>query len=428
MKIDVQQAGTCRVNVIVEAEAGEIDPALRRVRAKYQQGVALPGFRKGHAPWERVEAIYGKAVKDDCDQSVMGTLYAAAREELKKGGREVAALANVEKLEYALGKGAQVTLAIDIDPTFDLPDISKWQVRKAEVAATEAEIDEGVERMRTSGSSFQDLAEAGTAVERTDLVSVGYTSDLSEAGVASPFVAREEFWFCPESGSFVPGLGDAVAGKTVGETFAHEATYPADFRNEDVAGKTVRYTVTIKRIRRPERLDDAKLCAQANVADMGELRKRVAADLCNTKQFIEGHRVGEDLRKAILASVDFDLPETPLNRLVYDNLASDPEKPLETFAGKADELRASPAYAKARQQATDQLRLQYTLLRVAHDRKVTLAQEEFDAALARLAGNVGMDVKTLLRRLNENGRLSEFLERTLTEKVFGQLTTECATL
>ena len=140
MKIDVQQAGTCRVNVIVEAEAGEIDPALRKVRAKYQQGVALPGFRKGHAPWERVEAIYGKAVKDDCDQSVMGTLYAAAREELKKGGREVAALANVEKLEYALGKGAQVTLAIDIDPTFDLPDISKWQVRKAEVAATEAEL------------------------------------------------------------------------------------------------------------------------------------------------------------------------------------------------------------------------------------------------------------------------------------------------
>jgi FKBP-type peptidyl-prolyl cis-trans isomerase (trigger factor) len=127
-------------------------------------------------------------------------------------------------------------------------------------------------------------------------------------------------------------------------------------------------------------------------------------------------------------SVSFDLPERVLEERIYDELAMDPSKPLETFKGDADELRKSDVYKAAEDRAVRALRRSYVLTRLAKEREVTLSQERIEAALDRLAQATNLAKKELIRRLSNNGRLTEFLDRELCAVMLEKLIEECAVL
>ena len=48
------------------------------------------------------------------------------------------------------------------------------------------------------------------------------------------------------SGAFIPGWEDACIGKTFGKEFTFDLKFPDDYSSEDLAGKTVTWTVTVK--------------------------------------------------------------------------------------------------------------------------------------------------------------------------------------
>lgn len=426
MKTDIQKISSCRVKVIVEATAEEIDPILKGVRSAYIAQAKIPGFRPGKAPWAQVEKLYGKSIQDDVNQRVTRNLIDKVYEEVKN----VATLVNVEDFNVAQGKGASVAVTVDTIPEFDLPDTAKWQVKKMNLDVTDEEIAERLDGLRQMAASFGEATADDVATEQ-DLIAISFTSDLDKEALsdaAKHYAADEEYWVQLREDAFIPALSTVLLGKKIGETVEHTATYAEDFRVTDLAGKTVKYTITLKTMRKMRPASDEDMLKRFGVATVEELRTNLVDNMKNSKKYAEESRASKELCEVIENSVSFELPERVLEERIYDELAMDPTKPLENFKGDADELRKSDVYKAAEERAVRSLRRTYVLTRLAKDREVTLSQERVEEALDRLAQATNLAKKELIRRLSNNGRLTEFLDRELCAVMLEKLVEECAVL
>ncbi|MDO4527487.1 MAG: trigger factor family protein, partial [bacterium] len=120
MKNDVQKISACRANVTVEATAEEIDPIFKSVRASFTKQVKLPGFRPGKAPWAAIEKQYGDAIKEETAKQVTRKLMDAVQE----ANLKVATVVTIEDYKAEPGAGASAKIVLDLEPEFDLPEIS----------------------------------------------------------------------------------------------------------------------------------------------------------------------------------------------------------------------------------------------------------------------------------------------------------------
>lgn len=426
MKTDIQKISTCRVKVTVEASADKIDPILKGVRSAFTAQAKIPGFRPGKAPWAQVEKLYSKSIQEEINQRVTRTLVDKAYEDVKN----IATLVNIEDFKVAQGEGASVVVTIDTVPEFDMPEVSKWQVKKMNVEVTEADIADRMEGFRQMAASFVDATADDVATEN-DLISISFTSDLDVATLsdaAKHYAAEKDYWVQLREDAFIPELSKALLGKKIGEPVEHTGTYPEDFRVTDIAGKTVKYSITIQTMRKQKPATDEDIIARFQVKDMDELRASVTENITASKKYAEESRAMKELCEAIENSVSFELPERVVEERIYDELAMDPSKPLETFKGDADELRKSDVYKAAEERAVRMLRRTYVLTRLAKEREVTLSQDRIEAALDRLAQATNLAKKELIRRLSNNGRLTEFLDRELCSVMLEKLLEECAVL
>ena len=173
-------------------------------------------------------------------------------------------------------------------------------------------------------------------------------------------------------------------------------------KSADLAGKKVKYSVTLKAMRKLTPADDAAVLARFGKKDMAELTASITDNLKLGKRYSEEQRATNDLIEAIDKSVKFDLPERVVEERTYDMLAMDPAKPLEQFKEDAAALRKSDAYKAAVDRASKTVRREYTLLALAAERKITLSADEVEGALTRLAQAHNMKKPDLIRRLQKH--------------------------
>lgn len=426
MKSDIQKISACRIKLAVEATAAEIDPILKNIRETFKKQAKIQGFRPGKAPMAIIEKQYGNAIKDETAKAVMRKLMDAAQE----AKINVANVIEVQDYKAEMGAGASATIEIDTVPEFEVPETTGWQTKKIDAEISEEEATAKIEEVRGMMSSFREATEEDVATEN-DLLSIDFTSDLNGddfSDAAKHYVSDNDYWTQIREDAFLPGLKAALTGKKVGETVQFAGTYAEDYAITELAGKTVNYTVTLKTLRKQQPASDEDLTSRHGVASMDEFKNMVKEFLGNTKKAQEMARAKTEIRNAIVAWATFEMPASVVDSHIYDILAGDATKPLETFKDDIEGLKNSDVYKTAKQKAEDNMRALYTLGALADKREVKLSNEEFEAALDRLSGAVGMEKKTLIQRLLDNGRMDDFLAQERADKMLTLLVDECAVL
>ncbi len=426
MKYTVEKVSACRVKFAVEAAAEEVAPIYKNTRAAYVAQAKVPGFRPGKAPMAQITKLYGKDIEERIRQSVFTKMLDAHTEAKLK----LASVVDVEGAEFSEATGAKATFVLDVHPEFTTPDVTKLQVAKFQLDVTDAEMEEQLADIRRMTSTFREAVEGDVATE-DDLISIAFTSDLNKdelSDAAKHYASDEEYWVQIREDAFIPGLKEVLTGKALGETVEHSATYPEDFRVTDLAGKTVKYSITIKTMRKLDAADDESVLKRFGMESMDQLRDAVKQHVAATKERAESERATKEVCEKMDALVDFELPEKRLLMATYDELNRDKTKPLETFKDDIEGLKKSDVYAHAQEAATRDLRRLYVLTQLAQERGVKLEAEEFNEALDRIGMHMGLKRNEVINRLNNNERMSDFLERELSTKMLDILVKESAVL
>lgn len=402
-----------------EASADLFLNAAKAVARKAQ----IPGFRPGKAPLAMVKARYKGYVDEEAGRLVQ----VAAYDLLSKKADELDII-SYSKLEPegTLEEGKEFTMKCDFEiaPEFELPDYKEL----GEVAASEdvAKIEEDlIERAKAQYSSFVPITDAA---KEGDMLHVSYESDFALPEDASDSLKRavknDSAWIYLIGQEMIPGVNAAMTGATVGEERTFTAEFPADWREEGLRGQKVTYKMKVHDGQRLEPIEDmAKLAEKMEFKSAEELSKFYHDLAARQAEIMTRSKTVESIQAAILEKApQFDLPKKSLEtatdneyKLLQYAVGQDKEA-LDKFEAEKDQHME-----EAKKKASEQLRKNFIMRKIAKVEEVKLSEQEVAQAIQNMAQQTRMEPARLAEILQRTGRLNELEIELLVEKTLGVL-------
>ena len=252
--------------------------------SEYSRSIQLPGFRKGKVPRDVLVRKFGDALKGEVlGQIIEKSLGEVFEEEnFPRGDRPLPySTPRVEeepKLE--LGEDLKFSVIYDVLPAVK---VGKWEgleVEVPDVSVSEEDLARELEAIRDRNSIVLDKDE-NAAAALGDVVTVDYW-ELDDSGGAIPGGERKDFSFTLGSGHNIHKFDDEITGMKKGETREFTKTYPGDFQDEALAGKTIKLKVALTALKEkklPELDDDLAQDVDEKFETLDDLKNSIKEKL-----------------------------------------------------------------------------------------------------------------------------------------------------
>jgi trigger factor len=415
------------VRLDIEVSDDEIRQGVDETVANLAKELKLPGFRKGKVPQRLVVQRFGmEAVIHQMLEDRLPVWYGEA---LKETGIEPVDSPQVDfDAEPEVGKAFSFHAVVQVMPKPVLGQYKGLEVPKAEAEVKDADVDAQVERLR------QDVAQLRVvdlrAAQEGDVVTADFAGSLEGEGIEKATLT--DFTLELGSGQFLPDLENGLPGMHVGEEKDLAVSFPEDYPDEDVAGKTLDFHVTLKEIKEKvlPPLNDELAKDVSEFATLLELR----LDIRRKLQSMRDNMVTRQFRAlAIKQAVDLatvDIPAPVVDRQA-ESLVDDFGRSLELRGGKfEDYLEATGATVEqmlvdVRPDAVTTVKTGLVLDAIAAKEGLEVSDDDLEATVAALAKAGGQDPAVLRSRLEESGRIGSIRQNLLREKA-GDLIVESA--
>jgi trigger factor len=388
VNVQLNNVSDTRKSLVVGLEPTEVAAAHAEVVAEFAQQARIPGFRPGKAPAAMVAKRFAKDIDAEFKQKVVTKAY---REGLQQQKLDVLNLVNIEPGEVQLDKPATVTITVDIRPEFKLPDYVGLPTQVAPVEPTEAEVEAVIEAMRTERAEFKTVTRPAA---KSDYVKLAYEGTVDGKPIAELAPDKQIYGKVPqtweevegEHEGIIPTLGQQIAGLKTGDKKEIKVTFPADFQPVPaLAGKTATYAIEIQEVR--ERalppIDEAFL--KANRADtLDALKTGIRGQLKMRKESQNRAEQRRQVSEALASKVEIPLPESLIEAETQSVLRNFIEEnmrrgvPQEQFEKDKKEL-----FDGARRAATQRVKVQLLLAKVAEAEKLSVTEEDIDTFIYR---------------------------------------------
>jgi len=311
---------THRANHTVEVTAELDDEAVSRERQdivrSYRRRARIPGFRPGKAPDAAVRARFGAEIESELEEQLAGLLIREvfeAEENLEPLTRPA-----VNKAEFDDDGGFRMTAEFEVRPRYELPELDGVELPEVSLDVTEAEIQHELEKVADEHASWEpadeETAADGLLVE-TDLHGEMEDSDQE------PYDEKDAR-FVLGSDAVPEPVNAALQGAKVGEQRVAEHRFPDDDANQDRAGKTVRYTIDVKSLKRKVTPQvDEELATTIGLESLDELKERIQQALERNKRSMRKDTWQRFLLDHLQQGIDVnDLPPSLVQSSVREDL------------------------------------------------------------------------------------------------------------
>ncbi len=328
--VTVSHPSECKRVLSIEIAREEIEKEEARIFEEFRRDLKVPGFRKGKVPVKYIEKNYADVIHGDAVRNLLPSIYedALVREGIRPVGEP-----KFEKLKADKGENASVEVEVEVRPDITVKDYVGVKVKVEQREVGDKEVGEALERIREQKTV---LVVVDRPVKEGDFVLVDHAPVLESGEVDLKKMTRDH----PvdlSSESLLEEFREGLLGMQTKEEKDIEVQYPDDFPGKEVAGKRIRYRVTVKEIKEktlPD-LDDAlakELGEQ--FTDLEALKSQIKEDLRKEEDKRRQHEIEERIIDRVIESNPFDVPEAMIENYFTSVLEEDrrrrPNVPDET--------------------------------------------------------------------------------------------------
>jgi trigger factor len=382
MKVQVEDLSPIEKRLSIEVEPALVEKELASAYQQLGKQVKVPGFRPGKVPRRILEQQFRREVEADVIKRVQLIGFFDALKETK--------VAAVSDPSFSGGtiepqKPFSYTARVEVKPPVEARDYKGLTLPKFDAAVPEDRVTEQLERLRTSRTEVVTVAGRDVA-QKGDFVVIDFDATID----GKPFTGGTSRDVTVEvaEGELINGNLPQLEGVKVGAVKELDYTFPAEYRLDEMKGKTARFAITVKELKEkkvPE-LDDA--FARLMGEETAEaLRARVRRDLERTAKSRAEVDEREAVFKALVEKNPLEVPQAMVNRGIdlmlegaLGSLARSGMDPrmLQLDWGKLrDELRPKAAL---------EVRGQLLLEAIARAEKVEATDADVEAKIAELGG------------------------------------------
>ncbi len=376
----------------VQVPAADLEARVAERLGELKDRVQLRGFRPGKVPVTHLRKIYGKAVMAETIEAVIRELNAQIVSErgLKLAMEPKVTIPNeASAVEKVIGGQSDLayTLALEILPKIELADFKGIKLERQVAEVTEAQVNDALEKIAEQNRPFAVKAE-GAKVEKGDRIVIDFAGRIDGA----PFEGGTggDVGVNVGAGTFLPGFEDQLVGMTVGEMRVVKITFPDNYLNTQLAGKSAEFDVTVKSLEAPGQvtLDDA-FAKSLGLESLDKLKEAVKGRLQQEHSALSRQKLKRQLLDKLDEMHKFALPPTLAEdefKNVWTTVENDLKAQARTFADEGTtEEKAREEY---RAIAERRVRLGLVLAEIGEKNKITVTEEEITRAIVERARQV----------------------------------------
>lgn len=423
--VDKTEKQSVKIHITIPKD--QVAAGMEHAAEHMGENITIPGFRTGHAPYAAVKAKLGEMA-----------LLEHAAEELVRAALAEALLAEdldivgspyftVEKM--APDNDLVFTAEIALMPAVTkLADYAKLTVAPQSAEAPDellAQARRDLQRMRQT----EVRAEAGTKLEQGQKAVVDLS--MKKDGVVIEGGDAKNHGIYTNEPHYVPGFVEAMLGASEGEERTFTLKFPEDHYQKHLAGSDVEFSVKLNEIfsiQTPE-IDDA-FAKSLGMENAAMLETKLKENLANEKKTEEDRRQEKTVLELLAEKSSFEeinelLVNQEIDKMVHELRMWVTENGME-FDEYIKSINKSIADMKLdfTPQAITRIKVALVIKEVAKKEQITIAPEEIDAEVDRVAEMVAKDPEAKERvyspqyrdRIEQqmvNRKVIDFLKKTM---------------
>ena len=289
MSVQVEKLEKNMAKLTVEVPAENVEKAIQGAYNKMKKSINIPGFRKGKAPRQLIEKMYGKEVfYNDAIDAMLPSAYSDAVEEC---GEEIVSHPQIYVVQIESGKPFVFTATVAVKPAVELGEYKGIQVEKAPIEVKDEEIEAQITKEREANSRTVTVDDR--AVAQGDIVTLDFEGFVD--GVAFEGGKGENYDLTIGSNTFIPGFEDQLVGAEIGKELDVNVTFPEEYGAKELAGKAAVFKCKVNGIKVKElpAVDDEFAQEVSEFDTLDEYKADIKAKLLKEKED-EAARAKED--------------------------------------------------------------------------------------------------------------------------------------
>ncbi len=358
MQVSVESTGALKremkVTIPEEKIAGEVNNRL----VSMSKTTKIDGFRKGKVPMKVLEKRYGQQVRQEVLGEVVQNSYYEALQQEKltpAGSPQINPVDNE-------GDGLIYTAVFEVMPKVSVGNLEDLEIDKTKWDISDDDYETMVETLRKQRTNLEEANRESRSGDTVEIDFDGYIDD-------EPFEGGSAKEFKLELGQnrFIEGFEDGLIGKKAGNHVSLELKFPEEYHQESVAGKPVRFEVTIHKILEPvlPELND-EFFELFGVKEGGEeaFKKEVLNHMKKEAESAQRNKLRDSVMNKLYEANPVDLPEA----LVHDEIHRLEHQYLERLRSygidPATQKDAAPNHDMFRDQAKKRVALQLLVMEI----------------------------------------------------------------
>ncbi len=376
MQISVETTQGLERRMTVQVPSARVDDEVQSRLRDMRARVRLDGFRPGKVPLKVVQKRYGTQVRGEVLNDVVQKTYGEA---LEQEGLRPAGAPQIEPVQLDSGQDLEYQATFEVLPPVTVEGVEAIEIERPAVDITGADVTGVIERLRRQHATHVEVERAAAEEDRV-------TFDFHGTVDGEEFEGNqgEDVPTVIGSGQMPAEFEAELVGISAGEEKTVEYTFPEQFPDAKIAGKTARFAVTAKKVEVAElpALDD-ELAKQAGIEEgLDTLRERVRESLQRERDQAVRARVKQQVMDGLLAHNDVDLPKVLLDQEIQHLR----EQTLQRMkqAGQTEpepELQSSQFEGDARRRVS----LGLLVNEIVRGNEIRLEQQRLQEALQQIA-------------------------------------------
>ena len=395
MKYTTKAAEKSTVKITIEFDGEEWMNALQSAYMKARGKFAINGFRKGKAPRNVIENMYGKGVFfEDALNLLFSENYGKILDKCAEkftvvGEPEV----SVDKLE---DEGVTMVATVPVKPEVKISSYKGMKIKEFAYNVTEEELNAEIARVQDRNA--RKVTVADRAAQLGDIANIDFVGTVD--GVKFDGGEAEGFDLTLGSGQFIPGFEDQVVGMNIGETKDVNVTFPENYQAEALRGKAAVFAVKLNALQAKElpELTDEFIKDATGTATVEEYKAKTMERLQKQADRRANDATENSILEAIAANAEAEIPqamiESEINGLVqkfeyqlmYQGLKL--QDYLEFLKISVADFRKN-----YEEQAKKNVMSQLIISQIIKEEKIEATEEEINAKIAEQAASVGKEAE-----------------------------------
>ncbi|MFZ0593905.1 MAG: trigger factor, partial [Bryobacteraceae bacterium] len=342
----------------------------------------------------------------------------AFRERVAKEELKVVGTPDISDLHFEPGEPIRFKAQFEVAPDFEIGEYRSVPVKYVEPAVSDEEVAERLESMRETRAEYVNLDPR--PIENGDFV-VAHLRSIE--GLAEP-VDQKDLQIEVGGSDTLPAFNEHLLGAQPEETKEFEVTYPEDYGSERLAGKTVKFELTPKVIRKKElpALDDEFARDLGDYQNLDDLKETVRKTIFHEKQDAAQREAKEAIIDKLVASHDFPVPETYIDYQIENQTRAR----IREITGRDVDLSKlnldwKEIREKQRDKAVRNVKAALLLDKIAARESINATKDEVDHEVQHIARRERETVPAVRARLEKEGTLSRIADNIRTEKTLNFL-------